>query len=429
MNGEILRLVDTIHRDKGIDKEVVFQAMEAALLSAVKKKVGESDSIQVVIDRVSGETRVVDQDKVLVIEDLGRLAALMGKQNFITRIREAERDMIYGEYEEKVGKLVTGTVARMEGPNMVVNLGKVEGFLPRSEQAPGEKFRVGERIKVVVKDLKKNANRVKITLSRTSPLLVKSLFELEVPEIAEKVIEIMEIVREPGYRTKIAVTTYDHNVDCVGACVGVRGSRIKNIVDELFGEKIDIVRWNESIEVLIMNSLKPAEISSMDLDFEEKKAVVYVKPEQQSLAIGKRGQNVRLASKLSKWDLDIVTVSDADIEKLRKGSVPQEDAPLTAHSVFPDREAVGQARADEIDQIQSATDEESLAQPPAESAPRSRPEPEVDRGEDVPSEAEAPSNSTDSDSNTQVAASTDSAAAEKSPLPDGEEESLEDRSG
>jgi N utilization substance protein A len=323
MNGEILRLVDTIHRDKDIEKEIIFQGIEAALLSAVKKKLGESDTIRVVIDRVTGDTRVVEEDKVVLVEDLGRLAALTGKQVLFQRIREAERDKIYAEFEDKLGKLVTGVVQRVEGPNLIINLGKVEGILPRGEQSPGEKFRMGERIKVVVKDVKKNTSRVKITLSRTSPMLVKALFELEVPEIAEKVIEIMEIVREPGYRTKIAVTTYDHNVDCVGACVGVRGSRIKNIVDELFGEKIDIVRWNESIEVLIMNALKPAEITSMDLDYEAKKAVVYVKPDQQSLAIGKRGQNVRLASKLSKWDLDIVTVSEADIEKLRKEGIPQ----------------------------------------------------------------------------------------------------------
>ncbi len=343
MNGEILRLVDTIHRDKDIDKEIIFQGVEAALLSAVKKKLGDLETLKVVIDRVSGESTVLDGEKVLEHVDLGRLAAMTGKQVLFQRIREAERDKVYGEYEEKTGKLVTGAVARAEGPNLIVNLGKIECLLPRSEQAPGEKFRVGERIKVIIKEIKKNASWVKIILSRTSPLLVKALFELEVPEIAEKVIEIMEIVREPGYRTKIAVTTYDHNVDCVGACVGVRGSRIKNIVDELFGEKIDIVRWNESIEVLIMYALKPAEITSIDLDYAARKAVVYVKPDQQSLAIGKRGQNVRLASRLTKWDLDIVTVSDAEIEKLRKGDVPQEGQPLTAKSVFPDREAAAAA--------------------------------------------------------------------------------------
>jgi len=317
MNQEILRLVDTIHRDKEIDKEVVFLALEAAYLSAVKKKLGESDDTRVVIDRQTGDYKVFVGDREVYVSDLGRIAASAGKQVLLQKIREAERDVLYDEYIGKAGKLVSGVVQRFEGPNIIVNLGKVEGILPRSEQAPGERFRTGERIKVLIKDIKKNTNRVKITLSRTSPDMVRELFQLEVPEVADKVIEIVQIAREPGYRTKVAVTTYDHNVDCVGACVGVRGSRIKNIVDELFGEKIDIVRWNDSIEVLIMNALKPAEISSMDLDFETKKAKVYVKPDQQSLAIGKRGQNVRLASRLSGWDLDIVTVSEEELEKLR----------------------------------------------------------------------------------------------------------------
>jgi N utilization substance protein A len=373
MNGEILRLVDTIHRDKDIEKEIIFQGIEAALLTAVKKKLGESETIRVVIDRITGETRVIDQDKVILIEDLGRIAAMTGKQVLFQKIREAERDKIYAEYEEKLGKLVTGVVQRAEGQNLIINLGKVEGILPRGEQAPGEKFRVGERIKLLVKDIKKNTNRVKITLSRTSPLLVKALFALEVPEIADKVIEIMDIVREPGYRTKIAVTTYDHNVDCVGACVGVRGSRIKNIVDELFGEKIDIVRWNESIEVLIMNALKPAEITSMDLDFEAKKALIYVKPDQQSLAIGKRGQNVRLASKLAKWDLDIVTVSDAEIEKLRKEDLPREDVPLSPEGVFPERAEAARKEEAAAQGATEVAEGEAPAEPAGETAVEAAP--------------------------------------------------------
>ncbi len=317
MNQEILRLVDTIHRDKEIDKAIVFQALEAAYLSAVNKRLGESEETRVEIDRLTGDYKVFCGQEEMNVPDLGRIAASAGKQVLLQKIREAERDVLYDEYIGKAGKLVSGIVQRFEGPNIIVNLGKVEGILPRSEQAPGERFRTGERIKLLIKEIKKNANRVRITLSRTSPEIVRALFAIEVPEVAEKVIDIVQIAREPGYRTKVAVTTYDHNVDCVGACVGVRGSRIKNIVDELFGEKIDIVRWNESIEVLIMNALKPAEISSMDLDFEVKKAKVYVKPDQQSLAIGKRGQNVRLASRLCGWDLDIVTVSDEELEKLR----------------------------------------------------------------------------------------------------------------
>jgi len=326
MNDEILRLVDTIHRSKEIEKEIIFAGIEAALLSAVKKKYGESETARVHIDRRTGETRAFDGENEIAIEDLGRLAALSGKQVLFQKIREAERDRIYEEFEEKVRTLVVGTVQRQEGVNLIVNLGKVEGFLPRGEQVPGEKFKVGDRIKVLIKDLKKNTNRVKVTLSRSSPDLVRALFELEVPEIAERVIEIKGIAREAGYRTKIAVSTNDPNVDCVGACVGVRGSRIKNIVDELFGEKIDIVRWSDSIEVLIVNALRPAEISSIDLDFEDQRAVIYVRPDQQSLAIGKRGQNVRLASKLTGWALDIQAVTEEDLEKLRRENVAVDES-------------------------------------------------------------------------------------------------------
>lgn len=389
MNPEILRLVDTIHRDKEIDKEVIFQGIEAALLSAAKKKLGEDGAARVIIDRVTGDTKTVDENNnEVVIPDLGRIAAMTGKQVLFQRIREAECEKIFNEYEAKLGKIVTGVVQRAEGPNLIVNLGKVEAILPRSEQAPGEKFRVGERIKVLVKEVKKMATRVRIVLSRASPLFVKALFEIEVPEIAEKVIEIVDIVREPGYRTKLAVTTYDNNVDCVGACVGVRGSRIKNIVDELFGEKIDIVRWNESIEVLIMNALKPAEITSMDLDYDQKKAVVYVKPEQQSLAIGKRGQNVRLASKLSKWELDIVTVSEEDIEKLRKGGTPASLEAGTAPAAAEASEAGGA---------------------PAEGG-------QVEAGESAPADAEAP------EAGTPPETAGGSGAASAEPEPSGSDE-------
>ncbi|MBN1443502.1 MAG: transcription termination factor NusA [Planctomycetes bacterium] len=389
MNDEILRLVDTIHRAKEIDKEVIFLGIEAALLSAVKKKMGESETTQVTIDRRTGETTVVDGDEIIPIEELGRIAAMTGKQVLFQKIREAERDRIYEEFCEKVGNLVSGVIQRTEGPNLIVNLGKVEGFLPRSEQVPGERFRVGERIKVLVKELRKNTSRVKIILSRTSNELVKRLFELEVPEIADKVIEVMGIAREPGYRTKIAVTTYDRNVDCVGACVGVRGSRIKNIVDELFGEKIDIVRWNESIEVLIMNALQPAEISSMDLDFDRHKAIIYVKPDQQSLAIGKRGQNVRLASKLSGWELDIVTVSDEELEKLRHEELPEEveqEADKAAEASPDSDAAAGEEAAveEETGEAESAADRDA---PPPEDAAA---EGDAPPPEDAAAEGDAP---------------------------------------
>jgi N utilization substance protein A len=393
---EILRLVDTIHRSKEIEKEIVFQGIEAALLSAVRKKLGETETATVVIDRETGETTVTEDGKNIDAEDLGRLAAMSGKQVLFQKIREAERDRIFEDYEDKIGQLVSGSVQRYEGPNLIVSLGRVEGFLPRSEQAPGERFRVGERIKALVKDLQKTTSRVKITLSRTDKELVSQLFALEIPEVQDNVIEIKVIAREAGYRTKVAVTTYDTNVDCVGACVGVRGSRIKNIVDELFGEKIDIVRWNESIEVLIIQALKPAEISSMDLDYDEQKAQIYVKPDQQSLAIGKRGQNVRLASKMTEWELEIKPITDEELEQMRKedpDDIPdsladtEEEAPEAEETAGVE---VAEPEADETAEPEEAADEEADEPEVEEAAEEEAAEPEAEEAaEEEATEPEA----------------------------------------
>ena len=381
---EILRLVDTIHRSKEIEKEVVFQGIEAALLSAVRRKHGESEEDNVVIDRETGVTTVIQDGQEIDPEELGRLAAMSGKQVMFQKIREAERDRIFEEYEDKVGQLVSGVVQRYEGPNLIVSLGRVEGFLPRSEQAPGERFRVGERIKSLVKDLQKSSNRVKITLSRTDRELVKALFALEIPEVQDNVIEIKKIAREAGYRTKIAVTTSDTNVDCVGACVGVRGSRIKNIVDELFGEKIDIVRWNESDEGLIVQALKPAEISTMELDDDTKKATIYVKPDQQSLAIGKRGQNVRLASKLTGWELEIEPITDEELEQMRKGGAGEVEVEIE------DEEAVEGAESTEETLLDQETDGETV-----EDSPEADAEALADEADDAEADAEAPADEAD----------------------------------
>ncbi len=310
MNGELLRLVDSIHRDKNIDREVLLSGLEQALASAARKVYG-SDEIVVTIDRESGEISAADGDVPIDPVKLGRIAAQTAKQVMIQKIREAERDVIYEEYDTRKGALVTGTVQRFEGGATVVNLGKTEGILPRSEQIPGEVYQPGDRIRVMVLDVQKVGPRVKIVLSRAHPEIVVRLFELEVPEVSERIIEVKAISREAGQRTKIAVASLDSKVDCVGACVGVRGSRIKNIVDELNGEKIDIVRWNDSAEVLIMASLKPAEIAGIELDPENQRARVIVPEDQLSLAIGKKGQNVRLASKLTGWNLDIVSEAEA----------------------------------------------------------------------------------------------------------------------
>ena len=309
MNGELLRIVDTLHRDKAIDKDVIFEGIEAGLLSAAKKRFGITEDVSVTVDRESGKITARHGEREMDPNELGRIAALTAKQVMMQKIREAERDVIFDEYEKKAGTIVTGTVQRHEGPYVIVNLGRAEGIIPRKEQVYGETYQPGERLKFYIEEVKKVGQKVKIVLSRTHPDLIKKLFEFEVPEVADKTIQIMGIAREPGHRTKIAVSSIDSKVDAVGACVGVRGSRIKNIVDELNGEKIDIVRWNDSTEVLIMNSLKPAEISSIEMDFDEKKASVLVPEDQLSLAIGRKGQNVRLASKLTGWELDIVTQS------------------------------------------------------------------------------------------------------------------------
>ncbi len=307
MNQELLRHVDSISRDTPIDKESIFLDIEAALLSAARKFYGEVDDVAAAIDRMTGDISVSKGGTLIDYREFGRIAAQTAKQVLIQKIRENERTSIFDEYAERKGQIITGTVARFEGGVLVVSLGRSEGFLPRSEQIPGESHNNGDRIRCLVLDVRDAGNQVKIILSRSHPDFIRRLFELEVPEVQERVIEVKALAREAGYRTKIAVTSIDTKVDAVGACVGVRGSRIKNIVDELGGEKIDIVRWNESSQILITNSLKPAEIVDTSLNFEMNRATVVVNEDQLSLAIGKRGQNVRLAARLTGWDIDILT--------------------------------------------------------------------------------------------------------------------------
>lgn len=328
---ELLRLVETLRRDKDIDKEIVFQGIEAALMSAARKHFAHKEGITIQIDRETGELVAKEGDRRIDPAELGRISAQTAKQVMIQKIREAERNAIYDEFIKRKGTIVTGTVQRFEGPNLVVNLGKAEGLLPKVEQIADESYHTGERIRALLLDVKKVSQRVKLILSRSHPDFVRKLFELEVPEISEKVIEIKAIAREAGYRTKIAVLSQDPHVDCVGACVGVRGTRIKNIVDELVGEKIDIIRWDEAPEALIPNTLKPAEITGIMLSPETNQATVVVPNDQLSLAIGKRGQNVRLASKLTSWDIDILTeeeLSQKDVvteEETPQGQTPTEN--------------------------------------------------------------------------------------------------------
>lgn len=306
--GEVLRIVDAIHRDKNIDKEIVFEGIEDALVSAAKKHYGEEADITVNIDRESGAIAATcDGEELDSEETVGRIGAQTAKQVMIQKIREAERDSLFDEYTELQGEMVSGVVQRYEGGAATVTLTNVEAILPRSEQIPGEQHHVNERVRATVFEVRKSGSRVKVILSRARPQLVQRLFEQEIPEIIDGVIEVRAMAREPGYRSKVAVSSSDQRVDCVGACVGVRGNRIKNIVDELSGERIDIVRWDDNLEVLIPNALQPAEVEQVILCKMLGRAIVLVREDQLSLAIGRRGQNVRLASKLSGWDIEIMT--------------------------------------------------------------------------------------------------------------------------
>ncbi len=310
---EILRIVDAIHRDKNIDKEVVFQAIEAALITALARQYGEESSIALTIDRADGHVSGTRDGQTLDTAELaGRIGAQTAKQVIIQKIREAERDAIHDEFEEQIGQMVSGVVGRFEGAAATVTLGSTEAILPRSEQIPGESYHANERVRATIFEVRKVGTRVKIILSRIRPQLVQRLFEQEIPEIADGVIEIRAIAREPGYRSKVAVISSDSRIDCVGACVGVRGNRIKNIVEELGGERIDIVRWSDDLQVLVPNALQPAEVDEVILCQMLGRGIVLVREDQLSLAIGRRGQNVRLASKLCGWDIEIMTREELD---------------------------------------------------------------------------------------------------------------------
>ena len=311
-NTEMLRLIDSISRDRNVDKEVLYKDIEQAMVSAARKHFNAIDTEEFTceLDRLTGKIRLWRGEQEIELESLGRIPAQTAKQVMIQRFREDERTSIYNEFIDRVGELTTGMAQRYEGGALVVSLGRAEGFMPRSEQIPGEQHQPGERVRCFILDVRDVGNQVKIVLSRAHPDFIKRLFEVEVPEVAERIIEVKAMAREPGHRTKIAVSSIDSKVDAVGACVGVRGSRIKNIVDELGGEKIDIVRWNESSQILIQNSLKPAEVVEISLCFELGRATVVVNEDQLSLAIGKRGQNVRLAARLTQWDVDILTPAE-----------------------------------------------------------------------------------------------------------------------
>ncbi len=310
LGKKVLELVEKIHEEKKISRDVVFDGIEAAIRLAAEKHFGVEEGVLVQIDRATGDVTARHGEKSLEPVELGRIAAQSAKQVMIQKIREAESDTVFSEYNAKKGELVVGTIQRLDAGTAIVSLGKSEALLPRSEQIPGETHHVGERVKAVIFEVRKTGHRVKIVLSRAHPDFVRSLFEEEIPEVDDRTIDLRAVAREAGYRSKVAVSSIDMKVDCVGACVGVRGSRIKNIIEELNGERIDIVRWNDSLQVLIPNALQPAQISEVFTYPRLGRAIVLVTDDQLSLAIGRRGQNVRLASKLVGMDIEIMTVEE-----------------------------------------------------------------------------------------------------------------------
>ncbi len=304
---DILRYVDSLHREKNIDKELVFVAIESALQTAAKRQYGEEADITVQLDRENGRIHAILDGAPLGEDQIGRIGAQTAKQVIIQKVKEAERDSLMLEYREQIGEIVGGIIGRADGGVATVNLGNVEAILPRSEQIPGETLHAGERVRAVVFEVRATGNRVRVVLSRTRPQLVQRLFEQEIPELGEEIIAIKSISREPGYRSKVAVSSVDSQVDPIAVCVGYRGSRIKAVREELAGEHIDVVRYSDDPEVLIPNALQPAEVEQVLLCDMIGRAIVLVQEDQLSLAIGRRGQNVRLASKLCGWDIEIMT--------------------------------------------------------------------------------------------------------------------------
>jgi N utilization substance protein A len=309
---DLLRIVDSLHREKQIDPELVMQAIEAALVTAAKRQFGDEAQVDIQIVRGVGTINATVDGRSLSQDEIGRIGAQTAKQVIIQKLKEAERDARLDEFHEQVGQLVTGIVQRTEKGLTIVQLGNVEAILPKSEQIPGEAYHNGSRVRAVIYEVKASGNRVKIILSRTKGTLVQRLFEQEVPEIAEGVIKINAISREPGYRSKVAVSSSDQRIDCVGACVGMRGNRIKNVTSELAGERIDIVRWSDDPMVLIPNALQPAQVEQVLLCDMIGRAIALVNDEHLSQAIGRFGQNVRLASKLCGWDIEIMTAPELE---------------------------------------------------------------------------------------------------------------------
>ena len=337
MNADFLAVLEFWEREKGISREILVAAVEEALLSAAKKAVGPARELRCIVDPKSGDIRafakLIVSDKVLSKHDqisvfdarrikadaqvgeeleievtptgFGRIASQYAKQSLMQHIRRAEKQLIFTEFKDRVGDIISGTVRRFDRSDVTIDLGKYEAILPNRERVPTEEYQIGERIRCYVKAVENGPHGPEIILSRADPQFVIKLFQLEVSEISDGTIEIKGIAREPGFRTKLAVYTRDQKVDPVGACVGLRGQRVKNIVRELNNEKVDIIKWDSNMRTFLTNSLAPAILKSFEINEASKRVKIVVSDDQLSLAIGKRGQNARLTSKLTGWQVDI----------------------------------------------------------------------------------------------------------------------------
>src|SRR5213593_4671952 len=400
MNADFLAVLEFWEREKGINRDVLVGGVQEALLSAAKKAVGPARELRVAIDQKNGDIRafakLVVSERVISTHDqisvfdarrikadamvgeeleievtptgFGRIASQYAKQALMQHIRKAEKALIFTEFKDRVGDIISGTVRRFERSDVLVDLGKYEALLPNRERVPTEEYQVGERIRCYVKAVEQGPHGPEIILSRADPRFVIKLFQLEVSEVNDGTIEIKGIAREPGFRTKLAVWTRDEKVDPVGACVGLRGQRVKNIVRELNNEKVDIIRWDPNVRTFITNALAPAKLKAFEIDEAHKRARILTSEDQLSLAIGKRGQNARLTSKLTGWQVDIepeVVVTKGFQEKVAEAvkavaSIPgitQEQADALVHGGLLSLEDLLQAEASYLAEIPAIGDQ------------------------------------------------------------------------
>lgn len=388
MSMELKKAIEQISKDRGIDRDLLIDTLEEAVRSSVNKKFKNQLDIEVSFDEEAGDIEVY-QFKVVVdevddpnteisfeeaqiedpnvqredelgfrmeISDLGRIAAQSAKQVIIQRMRDAEQEIIYEEYKDRKGEIISGIIQRRDRAGWIINLGRTEAILPKHEQIPRERFRRGDRVQAYIIDVRKEGRGPQIVVSRSHPDYMAALFKREVPEVADGTVTIMGVSRDPGKRAKVAVLSQDSDVDPVGACVGVRGSRIQNIVQEFKGERIDIVIWNHDVATYAMNALSPAKISRMTVDEVEKTLEIVVPDDQLTLAIGRKGQNVKLASKLLGWKIDIITESRYDGDTTELADLEQAE-----HVTGIPTEHFTQAGLSSLDALRQATDEELAA--------------------------------------------------------------------